>query len=311
MRSRALLPALALLTLTPLGCALADHPTTPAAVHPASAASWADVLARPAVIEHDAVVSATWHVPLSGLLDLTHPKARAAGLEDREVDIVLPVHVLTHPTFGTYIIDTGAPAELEVGALVGLFVDELKTVRPVGEIVADHGGTLSGVLMTHMHLDHVLGLPDIAPEVPVYAGPGELEVSGFEPALTRSTYDGLLEGRVPLSTFAVDAGVEMGPIERALDVFGDGSLWALSAPGHTPGSMAYLAHTKSGPKLFVGDTSHTWWGWAHGVPPGDFTADPRANQKSLDALRALAHEVDGLEVFVGHELDGDGTGIGR
>ena len=82
-------------------------------------------------------------------------------------------------------------------------------------------------------------------------------------------------------------------------------MWALSVPGHTPGSLAFLARTETGPVLFVGDTSHTRWGWDHGVPPGTYTEDAAGNAASLAKLRTIAAAWPQLRVVVGHEIDED------
>ena len=37
---------------------------------------------------------------------------------------------------------------------------------------------LAGVLLTHLHLDHLLGLPDVPRGTPLYAGPGETTPRG-------------------------------------------------------------------------------------------------------------------------------------
>jgi len=127
--------------------------------------------------------------------------------------------------------------------------------------------------------------------------------------LLKSTYSELFENHNRIEVWDFKKGQSMGPILSALDVVGDGSIWALYSPGHTPGSTAYLANTTDGPKLFVGDTSHTWWGWEHSVEPGDYTEDHERNAESLRRLRALVHEYPMIEVFVGHEMDGEGSGV--
>ncbi|WP_428265872.1 MBL fold metallo-hydrolase [Haliangium sp.] len=288
---------------------LTDQAAVPFTAPPPSASTWEQVFARPAVIEHEAVLSARWMVELSGMLDLDHPEARAAGLDDHDIPIVLPVHVLRHPERGTFIIDTGVPAELVTRGLISYLVDSVEVVEPIESIVARQPQPLAGVLLTHFHLDHVLGLPGLPLDTPVFTGPGELEIESIMHLLLRSTYDELLAGRAPIRAWRTEDAHPMGPIERAIDVFGDGSLWALHMPGHTTGSMAFLAHTTSGPLLFTGDTSHTIWGWEHGVTPGSFTADHEANAHSLDQLRRLVSEYPQIKVYTGHELDGDGTGV--
>ncbi|MCB9743405.1 MAG: MBL fold metallo-hydrolase [Alphaproteobacteria bacterium] len=301
--SRALALSLGLSLLD--ACAVASHPT---ALAPSPTAAEV-ALSAPGPIELDSVVSARWAVPLKGLVNLDNPEAEAAGLEDAPTPIVLPVHVLTHPVYGVFVIDTGAPASLEgLGGLVEGFLSEMEIVDPVGDIVTRHGGALDGVLLTHAHVDHVLGLAELGPEVPVYAGPGELSARSATNALTRGAYKRLLEGRGPVREWDFSGELTLGGLP-AVDVFGDGSLYALHVPGHTPGSTAYLARTPQGPKLFTGDCAHLYWSWEHGVESGTYTADQALHAQSLDALERLAAQVEGVQVFVGHELDGVGTGV--
>ncbi len=77
------------------------------------------------------------------------------------------------------------------------------------------------MFLTHLHLDHVSGLPDLRDDVPVYVGRGDAEDRAFVNLFVRSTINAELNGKGPLRefTFQNDSGV--------LDVFGDGqSVWA-------------------------------------------------------------------------------------
>ena len=125
----------------------------------------------------------------------------------------------------------------------------------------------------------------------------------------RRTYAQAIDTRTELRELDAADARPLGPIDHAWDLLGDGSLYALATPGHTPGSIAILAATTTGPVLFVGDTSHTLWGWEHDVPPGTYTEDHDANRRSLAALKALLRALGDVNVQVGHELDGSGTGI--
>ncbi len=179
-------------------------------------------------------------------------------------------------------------------------VEALRVTVPLGAWLAGQREPLRGVLFTHLHLDHIWGAPDLPPGTPLYTGPGEGAARKFDHLFVQGLTDDLLEGQKELREWAFGADPD-GRFAGVLDVFGDGSVWALWTPGHTPGSTAYLVRTPEGPVLFTGDTCHTRWGWEHGVPPGSFTADRAANQRALDALRRLAAEHPRMRVVLGHQ----------
>jgi len=162
------------------------------------------------------------------------------------------------------------------------------------------GRELSGVFLTHIHLDHVMGLPDLPAETKVYAGPGETGARAFLNLFTRGTLDAMLGAQGPLREwpFGPDPAGRWAGI---VDVFGDGSVFALHVPGHTPGSTAFLVRATDGPKLLVGDASHTRFGWENGVEPGTFSHDGPRSAESLEVLLGFAATVPGLQVHLGHQ----------
>ena len=159
---------------------------------------------------------------------------------------------------------------------------------------------LAGVFLTHLHLDHVMGLPDVPSATPVYAGPGEPAASQFLNLFSRGTIDRMLERSGPLREWSYEGDPD-GRFSGIIDIFGDASVWAIHVPGHSPGSTAYLVRTPSGAKLLVGDASHTRWGWENGVEPGTFSLDGPRSVESLAVLRELAREFPQLEVYLGHQ----------
>lgn len=294
-----------------LACVLSRHPVVEAQAPAATPVSdWKAWLATPGPASVESWVSARWEAQLGSLLDLTDPAAAAE--KNRPVRIVLPVHVLRHPQAGNFVVDTGVPASMRDGAgpvrgLVRTALGTLEVVEPVEEGLASRGIQPTAVFLTHAHFDHVLGLGTFPPALPVYTGPGELAQGGGVAALMAPTTGAVLEGRAPVVEWSLASARPLGPVS-AIDVVGDGSIYAIFSPGHTPGSMAFLARTPTGPVLVVGDTSHTRFGWEHGVTPGNFTADHEGNLASLRALRELADALPGVTVWVGHEMDGAGTG---
>ena len=135
---------------------------------------------------------------------------------------------------------------------------------------------------------------------PIFTGPGEAKASGFMNLFVRGSTDQALEGKPALSEWQFSADPS-GSFDGVLDIFGDGSVWALWVPGHTPGSTAYLVRTPRGPVLLTGDASHTRWGWDNHVEPGTFTGDAVRGAESFKKLQAFAVAHPEVEVRVGHQ----------
>ena len=292
------------------GCTFSSHPTQPSALGTTrSSSELLAVIDQAGPVEVETVSSADWAVDRSGVLNLDHPKAKAAGLEDQDEAIEIYFHVLRHPTRGMYIVDTGVERALRddaehaaVRGIVASFMhrEKMKINVPLGDWLSQHPESLRGVLLTHLHLDHIMGMPDVPKGTPIFTGPGETDAHALTNVVVRPSIDRELEGQAPIQEWQYHADAD-GRFAGVLDVFGDGSLWALSMPGHTRGSTAYLARTPKGPVLLTGDTCHTAWGWENEVEPGSFTSDHPGNAESLARLRTLVREHPAIDVRLGHQ----------
>jgi glyoxylase-like metal-dependent hydrolase (beta-lactamase superfamily II) len=293
-----------------LGCRASTHPTEDAHLGtPARGGQLEAVMETPGPIEVQTVVAVDWAVPRSGLINLDHPRAKAAGLTDGDEPIQVFVHVLRHPTRGVFLVDSGVarrvtedPAEAGVGFAVRkvMHLEKMKMQNDTASVLRSLHQPLAGVLLTHLHLDHIMGLPDVPPGTPIFAGPGETKDRAFLFMFSQGSIDALVKGQSPLREWQF----QPDPDHRfagVLDVFGDGSLWALWVPGHTAGSTAYLARTPHGPVLMTGDASHTRWGWEHDVEPGTYSFDRPRSAESLATLRALVARHPRTDVRLGHQ----------
>ena len=309
-RIRQLASISALLWLGSLGCAASHHPTVPSELGRAGVShEMMAVIPELGPVEFESVKAANWIVARSGLINLDHPKAKAAGLVDGDEAIGIYFHVLRHPRFGTFIVDTGVESgfrDPDGNSRVNFLVEsamrtsDLEIHVTAAEWLAKQSEPLAGVLLTHLHLDHVMGLPDIPSSTPVYAGPGEPSASRFLHLFSRGTIDRMLESSGPIREWSY-AGDPDGRFTGIVDIFGDASVFAIHVPGHSPGSTAYLVRTPSGTKLLVGDASHTRWGWENGVEPGTFSVDMDRSVQSLAVLRELVREFPEIEVYLGHQ----------
>jgi glyoxylase-like metal-dependent hydrolase (beta-lactamase superfamily II) len=88
-----------------------------------------------------------------------------------------------------------------------------------------------------------------------------------------------------------------------VDIFGDGSFWAISVPGHTDDDIAYLINAAK-PVLLTGDASHFAWAFTEGVAPHGWNkAGTTRGYISLAQLRAFARAYPSVRILYGHEAE--------
>ncbi len=147
--------------------------------------------------------------------------------------------------------------------------------------------TLSKVVLTHLHWDHVGGLHTIPESVPLVVQRREWE----------GRHDGEVIKRNALlpRDYAGD-GREVILIDGDHDLLGDGRIELLLTPGHTPGHQS----VRIGNLVLGIDVAH----FASGLDDHRFPvfADDHEQQgKSADRLRAMRDA--GLRVIPGHDPD--------
>lgn len=294
-------------------CSLSDHHVVQSNLGKLSSlAEMENLIDVPGPIDVETINSADWTVSLGGLLNLKSAAAREAHLSDRPEPIHVFAHVLHHPKFGTFLVDTGISEALlddlsghGVSWPVRMFMplNKMQVKNSTAQILARTPGGIQGIFFTHLHVDHIAGMPDIPGSVPLYVGRSESTHTSFQNAFVRGTTTRLFEGKADLQEwpFRLDKEHKNLVIGDVVDIFGDGSAFAISVPGHTPGSTAYLLRTPKGPVLLTGDACHTRWGWEHGVEPGSYTADQALNRKSLLLLKDLAGRHPRMDVRLGHQ----------
>lgn len=109
--------------------------------------------------------------------------------------------------------------------------------------------SLKGVVISHAHWDHVSGLEDLK-NVPVWVNAAERQFieNGEEATVLARSIEGL-----NYHLYEFTGGPYLG-FEKSLDVFGDGSVVLVPAPGHTPGSVIGFVTLPGGRRYaLVGD----------------------------------------------------------
>ncbi|GIW71983.1 MAG: N-acyl homoserine lactonase family protein [Planctomycetota bacterium] len=220
--------------------------------------------------------------------------------------------LLEHPQ-GWVLVDTGPGAGWRRSPLGRLAPPERAPAGSLRERLAVLGlapEQLRAVVMTHLDADHTGGLPELE-QVPVHVCAEQLRYARRpawrDAALGRFAPEEF-EAPRRLCAFVPDcrerpAGLELGPFRRVHDLFGDGLVWAVELPGHTPGHCGVLVRLASGGQLLLcGDAAESR-GQLEGLEPGPLTSwaahDPARMHRTLRGLQALVAR--GLAVLPSHE----------
>lgn len=177
---------------------------------------------------------------------------------------------ITHLATGTQLLfDLGCrkdwwnlvprTVELLEGDWAGLRVErDISDVLGEGGVGFGRGGAgVTKVVLSHSHFDHVGNLSALPKEVEVIVGPGfkEAQMPGYPSNASSSFHEADFAGR---EVFEVpfEKGTKIGKMEN-YDLFGDGSLQILNAPGHAVAHICALVRTtEESYVLLGGDTCH-------------------------------------------------------
>lgn len=142
------------------------------------------------------------------------------------------------------------------------------------------------VMFSHLHWDHI-GTPSDYPESTYAIGPGALKiidgstkpgvgnhnyfetgmldfartlelppVKGYPASASRGSY-GLTESTKRLCSLFDREWEKVGPFDQAMNIFGDGSVYVISAPGHLDGHINLLCRLENGNQVYLaGDACH-------------------------------------------------------
>lgn len=208
-------------------------------------------------------------------------------------DLIVPCYMVEHEK-GRMLWDGGLPSAT---AGTSGWQGEgmlMRLDRTLNEQLADIGLNMSSfdfMAFSHMHFDHV-GVAN--------------EVDGATLIIQRAEYDAAFADPVTIpgadpSLYDKLKDVDRVLIEGDYDVFGDGRVRIISAPGHTPGhQVLFIDLANTGPVVLSGDLYHFAISRVQKRVP-QFNTDRDVTLESMDRVEALLVQT-GAELWIEHEL---------
>jgi len=278
----------------------------PYKVPTAAFTNWNDVLSHPRDI---AVISfQTGVVHMDACLNLDPKSPKQAACDHAPRDLAVLVHWVHHPRFGDFLIDTGFDDSFAKHPPYGNYTEAMQLFNWINGVTnrQQRGEDLSAqlarlnvhpraVFFTHLHPDHTGGVPALDPQTEFVFGKEEASF------LARAAVSNHFSGKSKFYGLDFSAAPKMAPLGSCIDVFGDGSFWAISVPGHTDDDIAYLVNGHQ-PVLLTGDASHFEWAFKSGVAPRGWNqAGTARGYQSLALLRNFAKAYPSIRLVYGHE----------
>lgn len=208
----------------------------------------------------------------------------AFGLTNDETDVramAVPCYVVDHPN-GRLLWDAGMPIAL-AGTVDPIPLQPGATqsyARSLIDQLADQGLTVDDidkVAFSHMHFDHT--------------GAANL-FTGAQLLIQQPEYVAAFEQAEQFEVFEPSLYDALGDSRRRVlngdhDVFGDGTVQIISAPGHTPGHQVLLVRlANTGPIVLSGDLYHFRFSRTHRRTPV-FNFDVQQSKASMTKVEGL------------------------
>ena len=217
------------------------------------------------------------------------------GIENDETDVrelVVPCYVVEHPD-GRMLWDGGLPSAYNN---VYTRPDNVRLDRTLARQLTDldlgfNLMTLDYVAFSHLHYDHVGVANEVEGATWLVQRP-EYNAMFVEPETVPTARPELYENLRDAETVILDGDH---------DVFGDGRVRLISAPGHTPGhQVLFLDLAQTGPLVLSGDLYHFRISREQRRVP-TFNYDAEMTLASMDRVEAFVDET-GATFWIEHDL---------
>ena len=223
--------------------------------------------------------------------------------------LTIPVYafLIEHDNGKKILFDTGWSDKVRKHAISHLGIVNLseKAILPEGQCIHEQlqargilPKELDCVVLSHLHVDHAGGIRCLAEARRFLCSEEELTAArkgsvSYKKSCWKDT---------SLESFSYsDMGI--GPMGKAYDLYGDGSILLVSVPGHTPGQCAMLLRSNGKQLLLTADNGYSRRSWQEGILPGHMS-DPENTRRSLEWVKEFDDtETNVVGIISSHEPD--------
>lgn len=279
-------------------------------VKKSSFSNWDEVFLNPWPVTVKSFITGYVLINKRGALNPDHP--HAGKIKDEYIRVPILAHWIHHAEYGDYLVDTGLDRSYYTdpyGNMKGIFAGLFKKLELFGDRYIQEKNqnilyhlnrnsvSLNGVFLSHLHSDHIAGVRELPKSIPYIVGKGEKYINH-----RYIFYGDYLEGIDILYEIDFSKAPPMPFLGPCVDIFSDGSFWALPTPGHTRGHISFLVNGEKSPILLTTDACFIKLGFEKGIGPSDYTEDILMAQLSLNNLIEFKKVYPLVEVLCGHEI---------
>ncbi|MBI3507577.1 MAG: N-acyl homoserine lactonase family protein [Proteobacteria bacterium] len=229
-----------------------------------------------------------------------------------KIKMDMPVFLVKHPKEGYVLFDAGLStataerAEPDFFATPSMAFESEPGMDALSQIKADKidPKDVRWVVLSHLHVENADRADDFpGATVVVSAKEWESAVRQEGRPVDERQIDpaGRSQWNVKLVFFSTAA--PLGAFDRGVDLFGDGSIYLVDLPGHTPGSMGAWVNLDGGPVFLAGGAAAVIDNYMDlALPTAKLIWNLDAYWRSISQIRAMAEALPRLVVFPGQDL---------
>ncbi len=260
--------------------------------------SWDEVFENPKYIKLEKFQTGTVILNRKGTLNPEHPLAQ--NMKDEEVEVPIFAYWIQHEEQGDYLLDAGLDKSYHLdpyGGIKNPLADQFiqKKDQNIKFHLEKKRIQLKAVFLSHSHPDHIAGIRELPKNIPYIIGKCEFN------EYTLEDYGNFLKNLKILYEIDFSKIDEIPPLGPSVDLLGDGSLWAIFTPGHTPGHISFLVNGFNGPIFLTMDACFIHENIEKKIAPSSYTWNIKLAQKTLEKIIKFLKKYPQVKVHCGHE----------